>query len=132
MTPKSKAGKLTVEGGAYHESNPFVVAHKNSGDKLRDELMADGLPYDIVRMIDEAARLSVRLDSLDRLLSGDTDLWLQISEVRGGTLEVRVDNVMGEARQGAGVLRQMITEINRRLRELGTADESDNDPTADL
>jgi hypothetical protein len=124
-----------VEGGAgsYSPDNPFMKAHQNSGDKLKAELLRDDLPYDVVRMIEVAANQSVRLDGLDRLLAGDTDLWLQISEVRGGTLEVRVDNVMGEHRQLSSVFRQMLTEINRRIRDLDNGGAGpEDDPTAGL
>lgn len=123
---------LTVEASA---TNPFLEAHKTSGDLLVEhyaDVTESELPYDIRRMITEAGRLSTRLDGLDRLLAGDVDTWMEISEVRGGTLEVRVDNVMGEARQGAGVLRQMITEIDRRIKALDSAAGADDDPTADL
>src|SRR5690606_34250875 len=92
--------RLTIEGGAMHA----VLASGSGGDRRRRALQVDGQPYDMTRLIDEAARMSDRLDGLELCLTGNEELWLSISEVRGGLLEVRVDNVMMEARQGAAVL----------------------------
>lgn len=124
----SDLAALRTEGGAWHD---LTSAPETSGDRLRRELSVEGQPYDIDRLIDEAARLSDRLDGFDRLLGGDAELWLSISEVSGGLLEVRVDNVMGEARQTAAVLRQLIADIHKRQTNLGGA-ENEDDPTADL
>lgn len=119
---------LTLTDGAWHD----VAASDSSGDRLRRDLAVDGQPYDITRMIEEAARISDRLDGMDRLLSGDAELWLSITEVRGGLLEVRVDNVMMEARQSAAILRQLLAEIHKRQTEASAGDDDDADPTADL
>lgn len=124
---KDGAG-LEVDGGAWHD----VATSESSGDRLRRELHVDGQAYDITRMIDEAARISDRLDGMDRLLSGDAELWLSITEVRGGLLEVRVDNVMMEARQSAAILRQLLSEIHKRQSLAADGAGDAGDPTADL
>lgn len=128
----SATGPVIIDASDLEELNPFIQAHQTSGDKLVDELMSADLPFDLQRLIIECGRMATRLDGYDRLLSGEIDLWLSISEVSGGTLEVRVDNVASEARQTAAVFRQSLSEVNRRLRELNEDTPDDSDPTEGL
>ncbi|MGV9666945.1 hypothetical protein [Nocardia niigatensis] len=81
----------------------------------------------------EAARIKHRLDRLDRLISGDEELWAYLVTAKGGdeaVLEVRIDNAMTEARQQATVFRQMLAEIVRRRGQNNGAGEYD--PLDDL
>ncbi|MCY1656381.1 hypothetical protein OVA21_03985 [Dietzia sp. SL131] len=88
---------------------------RSGGDRLRAALAEDDDPADLVALIEEAGRTKDRLDQLDAILRGDTDLWAQLTEGRTGTvLEVRVDSVMQEARQLTTVFRQTLAEIRRR------------------
>jgi hypothetical protein len=103
---------------------------RTTGDRLRESLARDGDPYELTVLITEACRIAHRLDQLDRLLSGDAELWLYLAESRGD-VEVRVDNALPEARQQANVLRQLLAEIKRRRgSDDGRADEYD--PLDDL
>lgn len=72
----------------------------------------------------EAARISDRLDELDSIIAGRGVLELmqfRIPHAFGGgdevTVEVKFDNVLGEARQQANVLRQILVSLG-----LGTAE----------
>jgi hypothetical protein len=68
-------------------------------------------------LIAEAARISDRLEQLDRILCGDTDLWLEVQLPRRAAddevLVLRVDAAMMEARQQLGVLRQVLLQLAR-------------------
>lgn len=86
----------------------------SGGDRLRAALAEDDDPADLVALIEEAGRTKDRLDQLDAILRGDTDMWAQLTEGRSGTLEIRVDSVMQEARQLTTVFRQTLAEIRRR------------------
>lgn len=92
-----------------------VEVELSGGEQLRAALAEDKDPADLVALIEEAGRTKDRLDQLDAILRGDTDLWAQLVEGRSGTtLEVRVDSVMQEARQLTTVFRQTLAEIRRR------------------
>ncbi len=62
----------------------------------------------------EAARIADRLDNLDQIISGDGKTWARITRGRDGTLEIRVDSALQEARQQAATLRQLVAEIRRQ------------------
>lgn len=68
----------------------------------------------------ETARISDRLDELDRIIAGRGVLELMQfrlkdsfddDEGRSVLVEVKFDNVLGEARQQANVLRQMLVSL---------------------
>ena len=67
-----------------------------------------------VVLLEEACRIADRLDELDRLLRGETELWCSIVEARDGSLEIRMDGALVEARQQANVLRQILTGLPLR------------------
>ena len=93
----------------------------SGGERLREALAQDDDPADLVALIEEASRAKDRLDQLDAILRGDTDMWAQLTEGRGGkVLEVRGDSVMQEARQLTTVFRQTLAEIRRRRDGNGT------------
>ncbi|MFC7450539.1 hypothetical protein [Rhodococcus daqingensis] len=93
-----------------------------AGTRLHDDLADDGDSFAVGVLIVEACRIADRLAKLDRVLSGDDDLWLRLTKGRDSVLEVRVDSPLQEARQQAGVLRQLIAEI-RRQKGLGEAEQ---------
>jgi hypothetical protein len=61
-------------------------------------------------LLEEACRIADRLDQLDVLLRGDAETWTRVVQV-AGTLELRVDSALIEARQQASVLRQIIAGL---------------------
>lgn len=124
------AENLAGPEGVSALSEDLDADERTTGDRLRESLARDGDPYELTVLITEACRIANRLDQLDRLLSGDAELWLHLVESRGD-VEVRVDNALPEARQQANVLRQLLAEIKRRRGDGGSgADEYD--PLDDL
>ncbi|MGW5377451.1 hypothetical protein ACWESM_18595 [Nocardia sp. NPDC003999] len=97
--------------------------------ELVDSLTGPDDPPSLAVLITEAGRIVDRLDTLDRLLSGDTDTWIRLADGRDGAISVRVDSALTEARQQATVLRQLLAEIARRQ---GAAPDTDDDPLDDL
>lgn len=62
----------------------------------------------------EACRIADRLDRLEALLSGDGETWFRLRLPRDGSSEpirVVVNNAMGEARQQANILRQIVAGL---------------------
>lgn len=63
-------------------------------------------------LLEEAARIADRLDRLDALLIGDTDVWFRlVHNTRTEDYEIKVDGALVEARQQASVLRQLIASL---------------------
>lgn len=63
-------------------------------------------------MLEEACRLADRLDRLDALLVGDTDVWFRlVHNTRTEDYEIKVDAALVEARQQAAVLRQYLASL---------------------
>lgn len=99
-----------------------------AGRQLFDSLHIDDDPYSLTVLIVEACRVKDRLDLLNRLNSGDEDVWFDLVASRGSddVLEIKIDSGLQEARQLASVLRQLLAEI-RRLRGEGTEPKEDDD-----
>lgn len=89
---------------------------REGGRQLFDELSLATDPYELTALIVEAARIKDRLDHLNRVLTGEEELWLRLIPSRGDSevLEIRVDSAAQEARQLATVFRQMLADIERR------------------
>lgn len=63
-------------------------------------------------LLEEACRIADRLDRLDALLVGDTDVWFRlVHNTRTEDYEIKVDAALTEARQQASVLRQLIASL---------------------
>lgn len=65
-------------------------------------------------LIDEAARIAGRLDDLDRVIAGKGVLGLmhfRHMDDERQVVEMKVDNVLAEARQQASVLRQLLVTL---------------------
>ncbi|EKT83052.1 terminase small subunit [Rhodococcus phage Mbo4] len=104
----------------------------SAGRRLFDSLHDATDPYSLTVQVVEACRIKDRLDQLDRILSGEEELWLRLVTSRGDAevLEIRCDSALQESRQLATVLRQLLAEI-RRLKDANTAPDPD-DGLADL
>ncbi|WP_231496402.1 hypothetical protein [Rhodococcus sp. UNC363MFTsu5.1] len=85
-----------------------------AGTRLHEALTDDGDSFAIGVLVIEASRIADRLAELERVLSGDNELWMRLTAGRDGVLEVRVDSPLQEARQQASVLRQLIAEVRRQ------------------
>lgn len=63
-------------------------------------------------LLEESCRIADRLDKLDALLTGDTTTWLNLRVSDDGSeVKVVVDSALGEARQQANVLKQLVTAL---------------------
>jgi hypothetical protein len=65
-------------------------------------------------LAEEACRIKDRLDTLDKLLSGDKATWFSLRDAhREGedVIHVVVNSVLSEARQQANVLRQIVAGL---------------------
>lgn len=84
------------------------------GRKLWDELN-DGTrgPGEIV-LIEEACRISDRLEKLDRLLRGDDATWITLRpDDDAGTYAVVIDQALTQARMHATTLRGLVAELRQ-------------------
>ena len=65
-------------------------------------------------LAEEACRMADRLDKLDALITGRSDEWLRFRHDQdGGAVTVIVDNLLGEARQQANVLRGLVAQLEK-------------------
>lgn len=72
-------------------------------------------------LLEEACRTADRLDRLDALLVGDTDVWFRlVHNTRTEDYEIKVDAALVEARQQAAVLRQLLSSLT--VKESGDVD----------
>lgn len=74
----------------------------------KPEMGADG-----VALCLEAARMKQRLDQLDAILAGESEIF-STTQLESGDLVMKVDSALQEARQLATVFRQVIEAIYRR------------------
>ncbi|ORM18332.1 hypothetical protein [Prescottella equi] len=100
----------------------------DAGRRLYDALHDDTDPYSLTVLVVEAARIKDRLDKFNELLRGDADSWARLVDARGDdrVVEIRIDSVMQESRQQAGVLRQILGEI-RRQKDVRAGGDDDDD-----
>ncbi len=64
--------------------------------------------------MEEACRIADRLERLDAILRGDSDLWARFSVSQDGDeVTVVIDRAMAEARQQAVALKQIVTELRQ-------------------
>lgn len=63
-------------------------------------------------VVDEAARLADRLDTMDALIRGDVDQWARLAPRDDGVEYVLVvDALLGQARMHAATLRALVAEL---------------------
>lgn len=75
-------------------------------------------------LVVEAARTKDRLDRLNRVTSGDEDVWARIFTGEG-ELVLKLDTAVSEQRQLSTVFRQLLSEIQRRQGDRVSDDEED-------
>ena len=85
----------------------------------KPEMGADGTALCL-----EAARMKQRLDQLDAILAGESEIF-ECAQLESGELVMRVDAALQEARQLATVFRQVIEAIYRRWPDDGGDGEDD-------
>jgi hypothetical protein len=74
-------------------------------------------------LLEEACRISDRLDKLNALLLGDADVWCRLLEdMRSDGYELRIDSALVEARQQANTLRQLVASLPLRETDDGDDD----------
>lgn len=89
-----------------------------AGSALWADLAEVGDPYSLTVLVIEACRLADRLTKLDLLLRGDIDTWARLTHrTLTDDYELKIDSASAEARQTAGALRQILTEIRRQKSE---------------
>jgi hypothetical protein len=76
-------------------------------------MKGDQLPPAQQVLLEEACRITDRLDKLDALLVGDAEDWLALVEDKGDPDRqiVVIDRPLAEARQQATALKQLLVEI---------------------
>src|SRR5689334_13168041 len=69
-------------------------------------------PAELV-LLEEACRITDRLDRLDKVLTGEAEDWLDLRQRKGSpeVLEIVVDSALSEARQQANVLKQLVAAL---------------------
>lgn len=108
------------------------VALGARGRRLWDALLeeADYGPRQVA-LIEEACRLTDRLDTLDDSLRNRTP-WLELfeDEDRDGEVTLVIDKLLSEARQHALALKQILSEIRQGGAESKRGEEDDVDEVA--
>lgn len=84
------------------------------GRRLWREMDGDSRTGGERALVEEACRITDRLDRLDGLLDGDLESLLRFRISDDGTeVTVTVNNVLAEARQQAAVLKQIVSELRQ-------------------
>lgn len=99
------------------------------GAALKASLDAPGDDAATRALIVEACRTKDRLDRLNRITSGDEDVWCRVFNGEGEVV-LKLDTAVSEQRQLTTVFRQLLAEIQRRQGDRGA--EGEADPLADL
>lgn len=82
------------------------------GKALWSALATDGMPENLVALLTEACRARDRLDQLDRVLTGDVDVWTEILyDALGEPIRLNISPVLANANQTAGVLKNLLEKI---------------------
>ncbi|CAM3809714.1 Terminase small subunit [Tsukamurella ocularis] len=100
----------------------------DGGAALWGELHDELDPADLTVLIQEACRITDRLDRLHAAIQADGIV--ELIERDGDVIEVKVDNVLSEARQQAGALQRLLADIAKRRGD--GAEEPESDGLADL
>lgn len=104
------------------ESEPSTLDTR--GVHLRSELRKQhGNDPAALTLIDEAGRITDRLDELDRILSRNPASWLDVldTDSDGAPVKLIINAPLAEARQQALALKQIFTEL-RQMRAQANAD----------
>jgi hypothetical protein len=100
----------------------FVEEFGPGGAALWADLHQDEDTADMTVLVQEACRITDRLDRLDSALKADN--LFDLVERSDGVLELKVDSALSEARQQANALRLLLNDIAKR-RGVGGDDEGD-------
>lgn len=95
-----------------------------SARSLYDSLRKPEMGADGVALCLEAARMKQRLDQLDAILAGESEIF-STTQLESGDLVMKVDAALQEARQLATVFRQVIEAIYRRWPDDGGQEDDD-------
>ncbi|NMD55196.1 MULTISPECIES: hypothetical protein [Tsukamurella] len=98
------------------------------GAALWDELHDDLDPADLTVLIQEACRITDRLDRLHAAIQADGII--ELIERSDDVVEVKIDNALSEARQQAGALQRLLADIAKRKGD--DAEEPETDGLVDL
>lgn len=80
---------------------------KTAGQQLVEELSAEGDPFSLRFLIEQAGQAADFLERLSALLNGDREAWLSV-KIGAKTVEVVVNNVLVQHRQQADQLRKLL------------------------
>lgn len=108
---------------------PVVIVDEfgPGGATLWAELHDDDDPADTTVLVQEACRVTDRLDQLASAIKADGIF--DLIERENDVVEVKIDNVLSEARQQAGALQRLLADIAKRK---GGVEEPETDGLADL
>lgn len=112
MAPRPVKKAATRRTGASRKAPASGPVLGMKGRRLWSayELLVDGVRGLV--LLEEACRISDRLDKLDLLLRGDVDTWATlVHDVRTENYELKIDAALIEARQQASVLRQLMAAL---------------------
>lgn len=68
------------------------------------------LPEQLVQL-EEACRAKDRLDQLDRVLSGDVDVWARLAVRDDGSTELKIDAALTQANATANLMKQLLAAL---------------------
>jgi hypothetical protein len=103
---------------------------QTAGQRLVSELAADGDPYSLQFLIEQAGHIADYLERSHQLLSGERSSWFEV-KIGAKTVEVQVTNVLVQHRQFTEQLRKLLATIHTQRAAM--PDEFDEpDVTADL
>lgn len=85
-------------------------ADESRGERLYRELSA-GLGPETLVLLDEAARMTDRLDKMEDILTGNRHEWMRFRTEEDGDIVVKITGVVTEARQHATALKAIMQEI---------------------
>jgi len=92
------------------------------GCRLWGELATTTTAPAVRVLIEEACRIADRLERLDAICRGESDVWARFSVDRDGDeVTVVIDRALSEARQQALALRQLVADIRQAAGSAGTA-----------
>lgn len=95
---------------------PIVTASRwfrAGGRRLWDEMSGDGLSGSRRVLLEQACRIVDRLDRLEAILNGRDRSWLTLEIGDDGELTLSVDKLLGESRQQAIALKQILAELRQ-------------------
>lgn len=95
---------------------PLVTAERwfrAGGRRLWDEMGGKALTGSRRVLLEQACRIVDRLDRLEAILNGRDRSWLTLDLGDDGELTLSVDKLLGESRQQATALKQILAELRQ-------------------